>query len=180
MQFSRLVIIHSGHYRPVDAPESNQQESPKPSQTILNSISVLSETGMFAKSPISSPVQPVIAEADQAQSTQTVLLPDHDLHVTLRVLPRLVKYTGCMRHGLDSRGWGASHDGESISVVKVEKVERGSVVRKGRKHFSKKWGEMAKAVSKELDDVPLNAAELEEDWTDFMTVVFSHSNNDAW
>ncbi|KAJ3079500.1 hypothetical protein HK102_003740 [Quaeritorhiza haematococci] len=52
-------------------------------------------------------------------------LPDHDLLVTLRVLPRLVRYTGSLRHGILSRGWGSGHDGESLRVERVAKVVRG-------------------------------------------------------
>ncbi|KAJ3143975.1 transcriptional regulatory protein rxt3, partial [Irineochytrium annulatum] len=41
-------------------------------------------------------------------------LPDHDLSVTVRVLPRLTRYAASTRHGIASRGWGGAHAGESI------------------------------------------------------------------
>lgn len=62
------------------------------------------------------------------------------------MLPKLVKYTGSTKYGLDSkyvianRGW-ANHDGESIKVEKVEQVERGSVRKSVKKAFSKKWSD---------------------------------------
>jgi hypothetical protein len=149
------MIIHSGHYRPVDAPDPLPQNPDVPSvnQAALvdskqnatrtsSSISFLSE--------IATKVQPVIAQADLVNSSANVLTPDHDLHVTLRILPRLIKYTGSTRYGLDSKGWGASHDGESVRVEKVEKVERGSVRKSVKKGFSKKWFESAQGL-KEVD-----------------------------
>ena len=35
------------------------------------------------------------------------------------------------------RGWGSLHDGESLQVVKVEKVDRKSVSKQARKAFFK-------------------------------------------
>ena len=76
-------------------------------------------------------------------------MPDHDLHVTLRVLPCLVKYQGSRRHGLLSRSWGSAHDGESFKIEKVEKVEKGSVARSGRKVGSQNWIRLASNVVKQ-------------------------------
>ncbi|KAK5668015.1 hypothetical protein QVD99_005059 [Batrachochytrium dendrobatidis] len=191
------MIIHSGHYCPVDAPD------PKPEtalQTAASKASRVGTNGTAAKtstvstlkqshgvnSPISVHVDPLIATPDVTQSSTNALFPDHDLHVTLRVLPKLVKYSGCTRYDLDSRGWGASHDGESVMVERVERVERGSVGRKGRKMFSKKWGELAKAVTKEEEAVFFDGGtierhmdtEFDEDFGD-LTVVFSEHNGKA-
>jgi hypothetical protein len=237
------VIIHSGHYRPVDAPDlaidspdhivppstdvpmnnetkdailSENQDfnpaislpneirpiSPKktelkpiasikesnPNQTSPQKISTILHINPVVRSPISASVEPVIAFAEPRFGSN-ILYPDHDLHATLRVLPKLIKYSGSTRNGLDSRGWGGSHDGESIQVVKVEKIERGSVGTKGlisltylgRKVFSKQWGELAKAVTKaahEADSFPLeNGMDYEdyEMYPDMMTVVYSQS-----
>lgn len=38
-----------------------------------------------------------------------------------------------MSNGIGSRGWGSTHDGETISVVGIEKREFGSVKRGKRK-----------------------------------------------
>ena len=50
------------------------------------------------------------------------LIPDHDLKVTVRVLPTLQSYASSIRHRLKSREWG-KHDGMSLFVNKVEKVK---------------------------------------------------------
>lgn len=143
------MIIHTGHYRPVDAPDPVSQN---PDNLSVNQAALANDESNKTKniqsnvtklSEIREKVTPVIADADPIHSSSTILVPDHDLHVTLRILPRLVKYTGSTRYGLDSKGWGASHDGESVRVEKVEKVERGSVKKSVKKGFSKKWFESA-------------------------------------
>ncbi|KAG2201555.1 hypothetical protein INT47_007432 [Mucor saturninus] len=59
------------------------------------------------------------------------LIPDHDLKVTVRVLPTLKNYASCIRYRLKSREWG-KHDGMSLYVDKVEKVKKGEARLKGR------------------------------------------------
>ncbi|KAJ1329982.1 hypothetical protein BSLG_009874 [Batrachochytrium salamandrivorans] len=196
------MIIHSGHYRPVDAPDPTPEErahsshrgdgyagrnlgSKERSSSTVHRTSVVTQD-MDVLSPISSHVLPLIAIPDLQTSSTSVLYPDHDLHVTLRILPKLLKYTGSTRYGLDSRGWGGSHDGESMAVEKVERVERGSVGRKGRKVFSKRWGELAKAVTKEEAAVIFDGGlierhidtEFDDDFGD-LTVVFSEYGGEA-
>ncbi|KAF1804086.1 histone deacetylation protein Rxt3-domain-containing protein [Mucor lusitanicus] len=58
-------------------------------------------------------------------------IPDHDLKVTVRVLPTLQSYASSIRHRLRSREWG-KHDGMSLFVNKVEKIKRGDARLKGR------------------------------------------------
>ncbi|KAK4520230.1 histidine kinase osmosensor [Mucor velutinosus] len=58
-------------------------------------------------------------------------IPDHDLKVTVRVLPTLQSYASSIRHRLKSREWG-KHDGMSLFVNKVEKIKRGDARLKGR------------------------------------------------
>lgn len=48
--------------------------------------------------------------------------PDHDLKVTVRVLPTLQHYASSIRYKLKSREW-AKHDGMSLFVDKVEKIK---------------------------------------------------------
>ncbi|KAI9271149.1 histone deacetylation protein Rxt3-domain-containing protein [Helicostylum pulchrum] len=50
------------------------------------------------------------------------LLPDHDLKVTVRVLPTLQSYASSIRNRIKSRDWG-KHDGMSLFVHKVEKIK---------------------------------------------------------
>ena len=172
-----LVIIHSGHYRPVDAPDPSPEESTHIAHTGHK------DESKMKKNAISSPVEPLIAEAEQIKTGSNILHPDHDLQVTLRVLPKLIKYTGSKRFGLDSRGWGGSHDGESVQVEKVVRIERGSVGKRGRKVFSKVWGELAKQVTKDVEEwVPYEGGVLErvtvEDDASDLTLVFSRVNGE--
>ena len=97
MHNSFLVIIHSGHYRPVDAPDTVPDQNESPAST-KNTISIAKTI-----SPILLQITPVVAQADSQISSATTLVPDHDLHVTLRILPRLIRYTGSTRYGLDSK-----------------------------------------------------------------------------
>ncbi|KAI8930084.1 hypothetical protein BC831DRAFT_441269 [Entophlyctis helioformis] len=195
------LIIHSGHYRPVDAPDPAPEEKKAPaaaasapvSASASGNAAATSATGQPAAAPdgallrrrsslgpIVSPIEPLVAVPDPGTLSHTMQVPDHDLHVTLRILPKLVKYTGSTRYDLDSRGWGASHDGESVQVESVYKVERGSVGRKGRKVFSKRWGELAKTVTKEDDFLVFDGSAVErhpdtdvDDEAGDVTVVFS-------
>lgn len=50
-------------------------------------------------------------------------IPDHDLKVTLRVLPTLQRYKGYIRNYIASRSWGGNHDGVSFYVEKVERIQ---------------------------------------------------------
>lgn len=150
------VVIHSGHYQPVDAPDSKSKAA-QISPLALNSTVNQSFSSVIFKSEIQTQVIPVIAQADRKSSSSTILVPDHDLYVILRILPRLVKYSGSNRFGLDSkyaftkklnnRGWGSSHDGESFQVVAVEKVERGAVLKQGRKTFTGKGHQLSTSKS---------------------------------
>ena len=94
------MIIHSGHYRPVDAPDPVAADIELVQETEMEDLKSSSIKEMME---FSVKVAPVIAKADPVFSTGTTLVPDHDLHVTLRVLPKLAKYTGSTRFGLDSK-----------------------------------------------------------------------------
>jgi hypothetical protein len=140
------VIIHSGHYRPVDAPDPVAADIEIVQET---EVEDLKSSSIKEMTEFSVKVAPVIAKADPVFSSGTTLVPDHDLHVTLRVLPKLAKYTGSTRFGLDSkyftlkRGWG-SHDGESVRIERVEKVPNGSVKRTIRKTIASSFSNQAK------------------------------------
>jgi hypothetical protein len=68
-------------------------------------------------------------------------------------------------------------------VEKVERIERGTVGRRGRKVFSRQWGELAKSVTKEpvywneeIHDHIHPPPEHEDDHT----IVFSHLTGNPW
>ena len=47
---------------------------------------------------------------------------DDVIEVTVRVVPKLVRYTATERNGVRTRGWGNGHDGASIVVEGVKRV----------------------------------------------------------
>ncbi|KAI9004588.1 histone deacetylation protein Rxt3-domain-containing protein [Gaertneriomyces semiglobifer] len=153
------VVTHAGWYKCGDDPHARLQrqatpsvktEPPSTNESVVPSVEsratpaatdgiVDNDAARKEKDRVSSasfptPPTPAIYRPLAASAA----LPDHDLIVTLRVLPRLVKYTGSLRNGIHSRGWGGGHDGESIRVEKVEMVERG-VEKKGRGNGVKQW-----------------------------------------
>ncbi|KAI8831966.1 histone deacetylation protein Rxt3-domain-containing protein [Chytriomyces cf. hyalinus JEL632] len=172
------VIIHSGHYKPIDAPSfahhvattSDELEIAKSKATLnLQSLKKdLTATPVTSTPPQDSANKPeqTITLSLPTTSAKTILatadpnssppIPLHDVIVTLRVLPRLTKYTGTActpaadanpvktdpdgiqssaagnrsksstssENPFSSRGWGSSHQGESIRVEKVVEVSR--------------------------------------------------------
>ncbi|ORY21300.1 histone deacetylation protein Rxt3-domain-containing protein [Naematelia encephala] len=49
--------------------------------------------------------------------------PSEAMIVTVRVVPRLVRYTGRERNSVKTRNWGNGHDGRSIVVEGVERLK---------------------------------------------------------
>ncbi|KAK4685593.1 hypothetical protein P7C73_g4550, partial [Tremellales sp. Uapishka_1] len=45
------------------------------------------------------------------------------INVTVRIVPRLIRYTATERNGVKSRNWGNGHDGLSIVIESVERVK---------------------------------------------------------
>ncbi|ORZ15139.1 histone deacetylation protein Rxt3-domain-containing protein [Absidia repens] len=80
------------------------------------------------------------ATRKQAMSPKTYLLgrngddtiPEYDIKVTLRVLPKLQDYTSTIQHRIKSRQWGGNHDGVSFYVEKVEQLKKGEARSCGR------------------------------------------------
>ena len=95
------VIIHSGHYRPVDAPDPSALEQQRIDGKLTTEYNASKRTPKDgqpgAMSPIVGPIKPLVAIPDPVTSGGNFLFPNHDLHVTLRILPKLMKYTGSNR-----------------------------------------------------------------------------------
>ncbi|KAG0235253.1 hypothetical protein BGW41_000864 [Actinomortierella wolfii] len=72
------------------------------------------------------------------QPTARHLCPSFDLAVTLRVLPRLVKYQGSIRNRIRSRSWLTNHDGMSLKVESIRKLPLGSALNRGRSQSKKR------------------------------------------
>ncbi|KAJ3198634.1 hypothetical protein HDU67_003482, partial [Dinochytrium kinnereticum] len=180
------VIIHSGFYRPFDSPfMGDPEEANVPDTAAVNDEDLKSNNVMTKPNELTESKVPAITTRDKSAqlpresskpTTSRILpspplypfhakgdstnprLPDHDLAVTLRVLPRLVRYTGSTRFGISSRGWGSSHDGESIRVEKIEALPRGSVARRGRKRGSLEWATLGLRGRREDSLSPSNGS----------------------
>ncbi|GAB5585835.1 hypothetical protein Unana1_00735 [Umbelopsis nana] len=137
------MILHSGKY------EASYQEP----QVKLNNDVLLAMSGTAAV------IEPRRVDIDQN-------IPDHDVSVTLRVLPKLLRYAGTIRHHLKSREWGGNHDGMSLYVEKVDKLPRGEARSKGRGAL--KRGLFAfqdlrrRAITKEKEGLTSDGVEEEE------------------
>ncbi|KAI8918381.1 hypothetical protein DFJ77DRAFT_455346 [Powellomyces hirtus] len=165
------MVIHSGWYKAIDSPDLQQaqlkalssaarrnslvQAKPEKNANTTGEQRDLEDGAGGASSRPSEaeplqvlpipPLAPVMGTVDPCDG-----LASHDLHITLRILPRLVKYTGSLRNGIESRGWGSSHDGESIRIETVKAVSKGSVSRHGKKSRTNEWNSMARAVAREM------------------------------
>ncbi|KAI8834673.1 histone deacetylation protein Rxt3-domain-containing protein [Chytridium lagenaria] len=137
------ILVHSGHYRPIDSPTVPDLEEAKLQNDSKVPISPHTKKPTFGAKPSPLPIRTLPPTPDHPYQAKrdpfNSRLPDHDLCVTLRILPRLTRYTGSARFGVSSRGWGCSHDGESIRVERIEVVPRGSVGRMGRKKGTLEW-----------------------------------------
>ncbi|TPX48189.1 hypothetical protein SeLEV6574_g02175 [Synchytrium endobioticum] len=94
----------------------------------------------------SPPLEPIQGEFNPKTNS-----PAHDITVTLRILPRLRHYYPSTRHGITTRGWGGSHDGESLRVegVRVEK-DKPCFDSAGRKQGAKEWNIFARSIALEM------------------------------
>ncbi|MCJ1472036.1 hypothetical protein MMC13_000681 [Lambiella insularis] len=72
------------------------------------------EAALVLSSPPATPMDPV---------------KDHDMHITLLILPTLQSYASLVVHGVKSRSWETKHDGLSFMIDKIawlkEKASRG-------------------------------------------------------
>ncbi|KAL7409340.1 histone deacetylation protein Rxt3-domain-containing protein [Mrakia frigida] len=82
------------------------------------------------------------------------------VRVTLRMVGRLIRYVSTERNGVRSRGWGNGHDGGSLvveSVVRVEASEKQvSMSRRTKKTRLARFAEMRKELVDEANDDVLN------------------------
>lgn len=105
-----LVIIHSGKYEPKFVE----------SMVDANDPFALAVAGKQKES--TEAAKKLALSGKQYIHRYDHLIPDHDLKVTVRVLPKLQHYASSIRHKLKSRDWH-QHDGMSLYVDKVEKMK---------------------------------------------------------
>ncbi|KAF9904875.1 hypothetical protein EC991_002238 [Linnemannia zychae] len=60
------------------------------------------------------------------------ICPGFDVAVTLRVMPKLIKYQGSIRHRIKSRTWNTGHDGVSFRIESIRKLGAGEALNRGR------------------------------------------------
>ncbi|KAI8064683.1 hypothetical protein BC940DRAFT_305088 [Gongronella butleri] len=78
------------------------------------------------------PAKPVHAKAYLQPRQKDATVPDHDVQVTLRVLPKLQQYADSIQHHIKSRRWGKNHSGVSFYVESVDKIKKGDARQGGR------------------------------------------------
>lgn len=103
---------------------------------------------------------------------------EKDLLVRLRVVPRLEKYSGSMRHMVQSRPWEA-HDGVSLAIVSVEQLSQNEPInigRKVRKAAMREYGILRKRAFEGVEpDAPV--LEVQDPWARMTSLEFN-SNQD--
>ncbi|WWC86700.1 uncharacterized protein L201_001577 [Kwoniella dendrophila CBS 6074] len=78
------------------------------------------------------------------------------INVTIRLVPRLIRYTATERNGIKTRGWGNGHDGSSIVVERVERIAINKTYLKSRKRKVRmsEWVQERQIVAPVLISVP--------------------------
>ncbi|OCF33847.1 hypothetical protein I316_04559 [Kwoniella heveanensis BCC8398] len=71
------------------------------------------------------------------------------INVTVRIVPRLIKYTATERNGVKTRGWGNGHDGASVVVERVERVavDKTYLKSRSRKAWMAEWSRERQLLS---------------------------------
>jgi len=107
------VLIHGGFFIPPISTHSSEQDSLQPTSLQHN----------FVPDPIKH------------------ICPGYDLAVTLRVVPKLIKYQGSIRHRIKSRTWNTGHDGVSLKVESIRKLCPGEALNRGRSQSKRRMKE---------------------------------------
>ncbi|KAG0249706.1 hypothetical protein BG011_009009 [Mortierella polycephala] len=121
------MLIHSGTFIPPINSHSSEPDSIQPTSQQHN----------FVTDPIKH------------------ICPGYDLAVTLRVLPKLIKYQGSIRNRIKSRTWATGHDGVSLQIESVRKLCAGEALNRGRgqsKHRMKEYNQERLRVLSNVHD----------------------------
>ncbi|WVW78225.1 hypothetical protein I302_100177 [Kwoniella bestiolae CBS 10118] len=112
----------------------------------------------------SNPAQGINGEQRKGKNPR-----DQDIiNVTVRLVPRLIRYTATERNGVRTRGWGNGHDGSSIVVERAERiaVDKRYLKTRKRKSVISEWARQRQlvsplaAISTEGGDVQIEDASL--------------------
>lgn len=111
--FSPVVAIHSGKFIPDHHDPELESNDPF----------LLAVSGKTVDLIRAATKKHALSPKTYLKSRRDDTVPDHDIKVTLRVLPKLQHYTSTIQHRIKSRPWGGNHDGISLFVEKVERLE---------------------------------------------------------
>lgn len=111
------VLYHMGHLPPASSNDDDSTTNEKPTTTTSNAITNNANNDTKVDKRSSSEIS----------SSKRQLEQDGDGLATLLVLPKLEKYQGSLRNGVNSRTWTTQHDGVSFSVFKFEYIARSEI-----------------------------------------------------
>ncbi|KAI8355047.1 hypothetical protein B0O80DRAFT_498222 [Mortierella sp. GBAus27b] len=109
-------------------------------------VAMLIHTGLYIP-PIGEhngdqdPIQPDSQQHNFAAHPLKHVCPNFDLAVTLRVMPKLVKYQGSIRNRIKSRTWNNGHDGQSLRIESIQKLCSGEALNRGRSQSKRRMKE---------------------------------------
>ncbi|KAF9570218.1 hypothetical protein EC968_002097 [Mortierella alpina] len=119
------MLIHSGYYIPPISPHSSEQDSLQPTTLHHN----------FVPNPLKH------------------ICPEYDLAVTLRVMPKLLKYQGSIRNRIKSRTWNTGHDGVSLRIESIRKLSAGEALNRGRSQCKRRMKEYGQERLRVLSNI---------------------------
>ncbi|KAF9936366.1 hypothetical protein BGZ67_002427 [Mortierella alpina] len=119
------MLVHSGHYIPPISSQSVEQDSIQPTTLQHN----------FVPSPLKH------------------ICPEYDLAVTLRVMPKLLKYQGSIRNRIKSRTWNTGHDGVSLRIESIRKLSAGEALNRGRSQSKRRMKEYGQERLRVLSNI---------------------------
>ncbi|KAF9543488.1 hypothetical protein EC957_000849 [Mortierella hygrophila] len=119
------MLIHAGYYIPPTNSHCTDEDSLHPTSQHHN----------FVSNPIKH------------------ICPGFDLAVTLRVMPKLIKYQGSIRHRIKSRTWSTGHDGVSFKIESIRKLGAGEALNKGRSQSKRRMKEYSQERTRVLANI---------------------------
>lgn len=92
---------------------------------------------------------------------------DGDCIATILILPRLVKYRGSYRNGINSRSWLTRHDGVSFKIQKVDYISRGQAesIPALKKRRLEEWHQMRKQIFESYPAFTFDKSKLKQQGT---------------
>ncbi|KAF9143857.1 hypothetical protein BG015_000286 [Linnemannia schmuckeri] len=119
------MLIHAGYFIPPTNSQCTDEDSFHPTSQHHN----------FVSNPIKH------------------ICPGFDLAVTLRVMPKLIKYQGSIRHRIKSRTWSTGHDGVSFKIESIRKLGAGEALNKGRSQSKRRMKEYSQERMRVLANI---------------------------